>query len=518
MSKFQAKDWIDPNGDSHLRWKKDDDNDVFTRFLHNNVAIKGLLIDSSKAKDENLFPLNQRSQFFYLKIKDIKGHTFQLPNKLTLYTEKGDAINVEPNKYNITAPFFRDKVLADLTDWEKNIIQFQMIAIEDNEIKYLRWKRTDQKDIFYVNVGKLHTNTINQVSNKKVQGAYTWYVAQQDLNYQSKPKFLDLYSACKEYEKITLNLEKLSGYNKWYEDFLKIAQLSMNEAMPKDSNNPYGRYYNYPDIQYSFQPYNEVFLKNFQYLEKDINDKNQYSIYHGFSIKKIEKPTFIGLGYCGTINQQINSMQFENIKNNYEKIHQTYFNKNYEISSNYKTIFTTISGTTISIMDKKKRNPSQETLMNKNSANDIAEELGLDIENYKYEWLHLVAFSMGLSSDGSTVDTPQKIENLVLGTEAANTAMLMYETALKNIVLSRKKNIQIEVRANKCLELQTGIYTSWIAQEIIYEAKINNKTLLSITFNPFQAVDPCKAESIIVKEVLEAKIREIFKDDMDIEE
>ncbi|MCU0466834.1 MAG: hypothetical protein MUF38_19995, partial [Anaerolineae bacterium] len=90
-----------------------------------------------------------------------------------------------------------------------------------------------------------------------------------------------------------------------------------------------------------------------------------------------------------------------------------------------------------------KRNVTQSRVMENVSPNRAAEELGFPCpHNRAWEWLHLVAFSIGethvpdLSSRSEALlertNQPQQIrENLVLGTAAANTEMLSYETGLK---------------------------------------------------------------------------------------
>jgi hypothetical protein len=80
------------------------------------------------------------------------------------------------------------------------------------------------------------------------------------------------------------------------------------------------------------------------------------------------------------------------------------------------------------------------------SPNAAAHALGLPAPNNRaWEWLHLVAFSIRQTHiDAPSAQSmnliqrtgqPQQIrENLVLGTAAANTAMLSYETAIKTIM------------------------------------------------------------------------------------
>lgn len=92
------------------------------------------------------------------------------------------------------------------------------------------------------------------------------------------------------------------------------------------------------------------------------------------------------------------------------------------------------------------RNVTQSQVMDYVSPNAAAKTLGFNCPTSRsWEWLHLVAFSIrethvnGLSAQSMKLmertDQPQQIrENLVLGTAAANTAMLSYEAVIKKIM------------------------------------------------------------------------------------
>lgn len=96
-----------------------------------------------------------------------------------------------------------------------------------------------------------------------------------------------------------------------------------------------------------------------------------------------------------------------------------------------------------------KRNITQSDVMGRVSPNKAAAALGLDCPTSRsWEWLHLVAFSITpthvdkISSNSlkliKRTGQPQQItENLVLGTAAANTAMLTYETIIKENMKKR---------------------------------------------------------------------------------
>lgn len=93
-----------------------------------------------------------------------------------------------------------------------------------------------------------------------------------------------------------------------------------------------------------------------------------------------------------------------------------------------------------------KRAVQQSAVMDNVSPNAAASALGLECPtSTSWEWLHLVAFSIKETHVSSLkaqsmqlmkrTHQPQQIqENLVLGTAAANTAMLTYETVIKQIM------------------------------------------------------------------------------------
>jgi hypothetical protein len=100
-----------------------------------------------------------------------------------------------------------------------------------------------------------------------------------------------------------------------------------------------------------------------------------------------------------------------------------------------------------SLTETRKRAVQQSAVMGGISPNVAAEKLGLVCPtNRSWEWLHLVAFSISPTHLGDFISPesvtlmkryhqPQQIrENLALGTAAANTAMLTYETIIKSIM------------------------------------------------------------------------------------
>jgi hypothetical protein len=186
--------------------------------------------------------------------------------------------------------------------------------------------------------------------------------------------------------------------------------------------------------------------------------------------------------------------------------------------------------------------------MNYSSANEVAQALGLkeqphpacsDHEDsefneyectftkpcYGYEWLHLSAHRFGsilpdkslmqypVPSNGHYKGNPQQFRNLVLGTKAANTPMLIFEEAIKEVV--DKFNIKVKLCVvPHCMILPDGNYTSWLASEIEYKFFLQNKTELlkigSFKFNPFERITPSNIEYTLYVELFTKKVQELI--------
>jgi len=117
-----------------------------------------------------------------------------------------------------------------------------------------------------------------------------------------------------------------------------------------------------------------------------------------------------------------------------------------------------------------KRNITQTQIMGNISPNEAARELRLSCPTpLSWEWLHLVAFSIGQTHVGNLsqksealitrTNQPQQIsENLVLGTAAANTEMLSYETKIKQLLTKNKAwKLNLVVFAHKKDVIVKGI-------------------------------------------------------------
>lgn len=106
-----------------------------------------------------------------------------------------------------------------------------------------------------------------------------------------------------------------------------------------------------------------------------------------------------------------------------------------------------------------KRNITQSLVMDNTSPNQAANQLKLDCPNERsWEWLHLVAFSIGETHVDSLSEKSEAMiekyeqvqqikENLVLGTAAANTAMLSFEDCIKK-QMKKRKGLRINLMAS----------------------------------------------------------------------
>ncbi len=127
---------------------------------------------------------------------------------------------------------------------------------------------------------------------------------------------------------------------------------------------------------------------------------------------------------------------------------------------------------------------SQKKVMKNNSAAEVAALLGLD-KTVSWEWLHLVAFSLGGHQGEAQIP-----ENLVLGTAAANTAMMLVESWIKEQVEYGRWDTATLVVHRVCPVQDCG----WFCTEIGYTVKLSSKFGKPVyareRFNPFLIVSP----------------------------
>ncbi len=193
----------------------------------------------------------------------------------------------------------------------------------------------------------------------------------------------------------------------------------------------------------------------------------------------------------------------------------------------------------VAITDKRYRNltktskraVSQVSVMFGLSPNKVAEAAGFE-KGGGWEWLHLVAFSFGhqyvsslsdssLSLFRKTKQQQQIPENLVLGTAAANTAMLQVESAIKASLAGQPDlQLQLWAHASENSHEATVDGDTWFfksCDEIRYhfrffkryhdadgiERELSTGAII-MTFDPFSHVRPLKTEySQVHQEIVE---------------
>ncbi|HEX3078477.1 MAG TPA: hypothetical protein VHQ24_16590, partial [Lachnospiraceae bacterium] len=137
-------------------------------------------------------------------------------------------------------------------------------------------------------------------------------------------------------------------------------------------------------------------------------------------------------------------------------------------------------------------------------ATALAKNMGLE-QRFSYEWLHLIAFSMG----GPYGIGPQNKDNLVLGTAGANSLMLIYEIQLKRLAM-RNNGEDYRVIVSVLTEhtevgknLTNTEYQTWYTKKIQYkysiiDAKTGNKLFKeTVCFDPFSTVIPSVLENYL---------------------
>jgi hypothetical protein len=190
-----------------------------------------------------------------------------------------------------------------------------------------------------------------------------------------------------------------------------------------------------------------------------------------------------------------------------------------------------------------KRNITQTKVMDDISPNAAAQKLQFNCPTpLSWEWLHLVAFSIGQTHVGHVsqksedlikrTNQPQQIrENLVLGTAAANTEMLSYETKIKRLLTKNPTwKLNLFVSARKEDRTVDGISIP-VATRISYHFyfETDPKTYTPPVIVEFDTQshdkpasksfeDVCKALENTLKEqvVLKERLKGISTDAMDI--
>jgi hypothetical protein len=143
----------------------------------------------------------------------------------------------------------------------------------------------------------------------------------------------------------------------------------------------------------------------------------------------------------------------------------------------------------------------QKKVMKGNSANDVARLLGLPAIGY--EWLHMIAFSLG-GHEG----TPQVAKNLVLGTEAANTAMMSLEGFVHSLISKgRYPEAQIVVMRTAPVPKECA----WFAESIQYTIKLSRPPGAPIyireSFNPLLMSAPAFSVEQMARQIRDRELK-----------
>jgi hypothetical protein len=120
-----------------------------------------------------------------------------------------------------------------------------------------------------------------------------------------------------------------------------------------------------------------------------------------------------------------------------------------------------------------------------------------ELEKSDWEWLHLVAFSMGGISHA-----PQQADNLVAGTSHANTEMMLYENAIKRLVEETKTHLWVGVTA------KLGCY-SHLATKITYTVTRKDPKgdrVMTFQTNPLMVAAPSHGLEAITYIAMKSKL------------
>ncbi|PUZ22120.1 hypothetical protein GA0116948_11161 [Chitinophaga costaii] len=332
-----------------------------------------------------------------------------------------------------------------------------------------------------------------------------WYVNVAELSSQNKG---DLTLYCDLFD-IHLRLQD-SRYIKWIDSFRIQAEEWTPAKFQADSNNIFGRFYNYPE---DIPPQIKYYLISSDTKIKDIfKDIISKKVVHHFWQQRDQlgndlKEVFIGTDFRTAIDHQTyTNYHFDGRKVDgqnlpKELVDQSDFTSHSEI----RQATTVINASKLKVAGGLDRRPSQDALMAKNSANAIANAAyGQGMSDVRaFEWLHLIAFSFGLGT-ADKLETAQIADNLVLGTAAANSQMLIYEASIKSIIQADPQLLAEVSVLVKHQKIKDNLYARWLVSEISYHITFlkNNQTVakFQLVFNPFHAFQPSVGEYLLVKQ------------------
>lgn len=378
----------------------------------------------------------------------------------------------------------------------------------ENEIEYIRWKYNNELYVgSWVSFAQLK-NGVCEEDISKIQenlgnsNACYWYAKVIDLKKGTIPESLSLYTDTKD-GILTISISKdprtVKGWFNIFKDLLEQTPVQFD----KGNGNIYGRFDNSAKT-----PERYFVLKDKQNKERAIvffnKANNSNEIHNKYQVAELQPLDSQLVSMCQYFEVYGNLSQEQLIKNLETAIvtqtHNDLFNEKYIQKTAKRILHATVTPETVKAWNGTQRNPTQDQVMNKQSATKVAKSLKLPDE-FSYEWLHLFAYSFGPSNDENS---PQKINNLILGTSAANTQMLMHEALIKNRTLYRGNNVKLTVVVD-CIKIDEEKFTTWLVKDIWYDYKVMNQNdcLYSETtnFNPFQMTTPTFIEYKLFNEL-----------------
>ncbi|MCX7099722.1 MAG: hypothetical protein NTV43_17655 [Methylococcales bacterium] len=390
-------------------------------------------------------------------------------------------------------------------------------------IDYIRWQKDGAGD-YYVATYLLFSRVIkclivnNESDCKKVQeeadssGQDTreWYLKESDLDTATEPTSLTLYS---DNYSVCITSNRNVKVRSWWSDFkgdlLNITPVQYDKV----SGNPWGRYDNSPRLRRTVVFRTESKLNQAQTVLNESNNKKRNHCETQLSTTAPAGQVKTGIyPFFETFADPSNIISLvKPINTKALKVHNDLFDDNYIQNSEKRTLTATVTKNQVLAWCGQERFPSQIKLMKNKSGKDVAKSLDLDVTNIEYEWLHLVAHSLGPSQD---YKTPQNIKNLVFGTAAANSQMLIFEENLRHYANNRTIYLNVTV---SCMQLQPGKYASWLATEIEYSYQDTDSSSPdsippnTVKFDPFQAVPPSFAEKLVFEELAKPPAKKIPK-------
>ncbi len=388
-------------------------------------------------------------------------------------------------------------------------------------IRYIRWM--DEKETYYLGINfsrsvilnnLAYTSDRDKVKNSS-KGRRNYYVKVSELNNN----LLTLYN-----EDFSVTIcEKTSSY--WKNDFAELLDVTVEEFLSDQKLNPYQRFENSPEsMKRAFRFKSKELLDKIKEFLDDMDAHEK--VYHPYEMvcTDVKSYNFSGHKLINCFppfwiyvfdpkDKFIPPCQIGDVS--LDKVQDKLFDKSrakYEQNSETRDICILLTADKVRLYNKRKRIVSQEQVMCNNSANDVADTLQLTNRNSdsKFEWLHLVAHSMG---PFYSANSPQEIANFVLGTKATNTLMMTHEMILKSIVIDSKVNADLRVRAF-CVPIKNGKYATWLSQRIEYSYKfimiqdtddfsqfISEQRVHFVNFsdiNPLANVTPCLLENLLL--------------------